>query len=133
MSLLSHYLHTAILIQDLARSEQFYGQVLELPVAKRDLKFPGIWYQIGSIQIHLIVSEHVISDQVDERWGRNRHFAFAVLDLNQVKERLERYHYPIQMSASGRLALFTQDPDGNIIELSQIELSSVNPEEAPLQ
>ena len=27
---------------------------------------------------------------------------------------------PVQTSASGRPALFTQDPDGNIIELTQI-------------
>jgi catechol-2,3-dioxygenase len=28
--------------------------------------------------------------------------------------------YPVQMSASGRSALFTQDPDGNIVEISEI-------------
>lgn len=26
--------------------------------------------------------------------------------------------YPLQSSASGRAALFTKDPDGNIVELS---------------
>lgn len=121
MPLLSHYLHTAILIQDLARSEEFYGNVLNLSVAKRDLKFPGLWYQLGSVQIHLIVSDQIIPEQVNEQWGRNRHLAFAVLDLNQVKERLEAYHYPVQMSASGRAAFFTQDPDGNILEFSQVD------------
>ncbi|MDE5069743.1 MAG: glyoxalase, partial [Trichodesmium sp. St4_bin8_1] len=35
------------------------------------------------------------------------------------KTKLLANNCPIQGSASGRAALFTQDPDGNIIELNQ--------------
>ncbi|NEQ72592.1 MAG: glyoxalase [Okeania sp. SIO2C9] len=112
-------LHTALLVSDLEKAEHFYGQILKLPKVDRSLNFPGTWYQVGNFQIHLIVSE-VIPDLVNsEKLGRNRHLAFSVVDIDTAKSQLLANNCPIQMSASGRAALFTQDPDGNIIELSQ--------------
>ena len=113
-------LHAAIVVSNLAKSEHFYGNVLNLSKVDRNLKFSGAWYQVGDFQIHLIVSSTIIDDRVDlEKWGRNRHLAFSVANLEQAKKDLIAHNFPIQMSASGRLALFTQDPDGNIIELSE--------------
>ena len=113
-------LHTAVLVSDLDRSEYFYGTILGLPKVERPLKFPGTWYQIGDYQIHLIVAATVPPTVVDlERLGRNRHLAFGVTDLEAAKAELLNHNWTVQMSASGRPALFTQDPDGNVIELSQ--------------
>jgi glyoxylase I family protein len=121
-------LHTAILVRDLDASEHFYGTILGLPKVNRVLKFPGIWYEIGNYQIHLIVAANVDNSPINspvniqinsEKLGRNAHIAFAVEDLEAAKQQLINYNYPIQSSASGRCALFTQDPDGNVIELSQ--------------
>jgi len=113
-------LHAAIVVTNLEKSEQFYGNVLKLSKVDRNLKFPGAWYQIGNFQIHLIAASTMIADRVDsEKWGRNRHLAFSVTNLNEAKKQLIAYNCPLQMSASGRAALFTQDPDGNIIELSE--------------
>ncbi|MBH8577129.1 VOC family protein [Nostocaceae cyanobacterium CENA369] len=112
-------LHTAILVTDLERSEHFYGKVLGLSKIDRTLKYPGAWYQIGNYQIHLIVASTVPTDNPNEKWGRNPHIAFSVADLDAAKQELVNQNYPFQASASGRAALFTQDPDGNIIELSQ--------------
>ncbi len=114
-------LHSAILVSDLERAEQFYSNVLGLAKVDRALKFPGAWYQIGDFQIHLIVADSMPSDLVNpEKLGRNRHIAFSVDNLDAAKEQLLAHNYPIQMSASGRAALFTQDPDGNIIELGEL-------------
>ena len=114
-------LHTAILVSDLERAEHFYGNAIGLSKVERSLKYPGAWYQIGEFQLHLIVARAVPSTQQNpEKWGRNPHIALAVTDLEAAKHQLFAHNYPIQMSASGRAALFTQDPDGNIIELSQI-------------
>jgi glyoxylase I family protein len=112
-------LHTAVLVSDLERAEHFYGTVLGLPKVDRTLKYPGVWYQIGDFQIHLIV-DATIPPQLNnpEKWGRNRHIAFAVADLDAAKEQLLAHGCNVQMSASGRDALFTHDPDGNVIELS---------------
>ena len=114
-------LHTAVLVSDLEQAENFYGNVLGLPKVERSLKYPGAWYQVGEYQIHLIAAPSVASTrQNPEKWGRNPHFALTVADLDAAKTELIAHNYPIQMSASGRAALFTQDPDGNIIELSAI-------------
>ncbi|WP_088240098.1 VOC family protein [Calothrix rhizosoleniae] len=112
-------LHTAILVTDLERAEQFYGKVLGLPKVERPMKFPGTWYQVGEYQVHLIVAPSVPGEEKHEKWGRNPHIAFSVDNLEVAKQQLLNHNYPIQPSASGRAALFTQDPDGNIIELSQ--------------
>lgn len=115
-------LHVAVLVSDLAKAEHFYGSVLKLPKIERSLRFPGSWYQIGSFQIHLIVAEGLTQSLLNpEKWGRNPHMAFAVTDIEETKEALMRLGFPVQMSRSGRPALFTQDPDGNVIELNQVE------------
>jgi glyoxylase I family protein len=116
---ISQSLHTAILISNLERSEHFYGKVLGLAKIDRMLKYPGAWYQIGDYQIHLIVSSFVPTENQNEKWGRNPHIAFSVVDLEIAKSELLNQNCFIQASASGRPAIFTKDPDGNIIELSQ--------------
>jgi catechol 2,3-dioxygenase-like lactoylglutathione lyase family enzyme len=119
---ISQCLHTAILVSDLAIAENFYSQILGLPKVNRHLKYPGAWYQVGNFQIHLIVDSNERSPlQNPEKWGRNPHIALGVTDLEAAKHQLIADNYPIQSSASGRAAIFTQDPDGNIIELSQLE------------
>jgi len=114
-------LHTAILISNLEDAEHFYGNILGLSKVERSLKYPGVWYQIGEVQLHLIVDTSLSTHrQNPEKWGRNPHVAFSVANLEDTKTKLLANNCPIQMSASGRAALFTQDPDGNIIELSQV-------------
>lgn len=114
-------LHAAVLVSDLAEAEHFYGSVLQLSKVERQLKYAGTWYQVGQFQIHLIVAPDIATQlQNPEKWGRNSHIAFAVTDLEAAKNALIAHNCPIQMSASGRAALFTQDPDSNIIELSQL-------------
>jgi catechol 2,3-dioxygenase-like lactoylglutathione lyase family enzyme len=113
-------LHAAILVSDLEQAEHFYGTILGLPKVDRVLKFPGAWYEIEGFQIHLIVAAAGAGTlQNPEKWGRNRHIAFSVTHLAAMKEHLLAHGCPIQMSASGRAALFTQDPDGNVIELNE--------------
>jgi len=114
-------LHTALLVRDLAQAERFYGEVLGLQKVDRGLKYPGAWYQVGPHQIHLIqdtTAPPALHNR--DQWGRNPHVAFGVRDLAAVQAELTDQGYPCQRSASGRSALFTQDPDGNVIEISEI-------------
>ncbi|WP_107670427.1 VOC family protein [Cyanothece sp. BG0011] len=114
-------LHTAILVSDLEKAEQFYGSVLGLEKVDRNLKYPGVWYQIGDYQIHLMVHpgfNFTLPNQ--EKWGRNPHFSLATDNLSDIIARLQSRGYPVQMSQSGRAACFTKDFDGNVIEISQI-------------
>lgn len=113
-------LHAALLVSDLAKAEYFYGEVLGLAKVDRDLKFPGAWYEVDDFQIHLMTNPDPGTNLQDaEKWGRNRHVAFAVEDLESAKTQLQAAGCPMQTSSSGRSALFTRDPDGNVIELSQ--------------
>jgi len=115
-------LHATVLVSDLEQAEHFYSNVLGLSKIERSLKYLGAWYQVGEFQFHLIVVPDSVSSELKnpDKWGRNPHVAFSVADLEAAKNQLIAHNCPIQMSASGRAALFTQDPDGNIIELSQL-------------
>jgi glyoxylase I family protein len=113
-------LHTAILVSDLKRSEQFYGSILGLSKINRTLKYPGAWYQVGDYQIHLIVDLTTPNGLHNaEKWGRNRHIAFLVDNLQSAQTQLRNHGCDVQLSTSGRAALFTHDPDGNVIELAE--------------
>ncbi|HBL12627.1 MAG TPA: glyoxalase [Cyanobacteria bacterium UBA11162] len=117
---ITQYVHTAVLVSELQKAEHFYGTILGLSKIERSLKYPGVWYQVGTFQIHLIVDPTITPKlQNPEKWGRNPHIAFCVANLDEAKSQLLAHQCTIQMSASGRPALFTQDPDGNIIEISQ--------------
>jgi glyoxylase I family protein len=115
------FLHAALVVTDLEKSDYFYGTILGLPVVDRQLKFPGRWYQIGEFQVHLI-ADGGLPDRSNkpEKWGRDRHLAFTVTDLDAMQTKLTEAGYPCQASASGRAALFVHDPDGNAIELNQL-------------
>ncbi|MGC9505082.1 VOC family protein [Baaleninema sp.] len=117
----TQYLHTAILVSNLEPAERFYTEVLGLLKIDRPMTFPGTWYSIGDAQLHLIVADGFEENLENaEKWGRNRHVAFGVSDLPAVEQKLRIAGYPVQRSASGREALFTRDPDGNIVELSAV-------------
>ncbi|ACK64313.1 Glyoxalase/bleomycin resistance protein/dioxygenase [Rippkaea orientalis PCC 8801] len=118
---ITHCLHTAILVSDLQKADDFYGQILGLEKVDRILKYPGVWYQVGDYQIHLIVHPNLITSLPNtEQWGRNNHIALAVDDLNQAIENLQNHGHLVQHSRSGRQAIFVKDPDGNIIEITQV-------------
>ena len=116
---IKEYLHIAILVSDLERAEHFYSNILGLPKVDRSLNFPGTWYQIGNFQIHLIEDTNIKPQLHNSgKLGRNRHIAFSVTNLEEAKSQLIEHGCEVQMSASGRAALFTIDPDGNVIELN---------------
>ena len=113
-------LHVAVIVSNLNRSIEFYSNILGLTKVDRDLNYPGIWYQIGDLQIHLIEDldyQHVIDLN---KSTRNPHIALGVGDIEVAKQQLLAANCMVKMSNSGRAALFTQDPDGNAIELTLI-------------
>jgi glyoxylase I family protein len=115
-------LHVAVMVSNLARSIEFYTHTLGLTQVDRDLKYPGVWYQIGDVQIHLIEDiNHQSNSDIDlTKSTRNPHIALGVSNIEVTKEQLLAANCVVKMSNSGRAALFTQDPDGNIIELTLI-------------
>jgi glyoxylase I family protein len=113
-------LHAAVMVSDVTRSIEFYSDILGLERIDRSLNYPGAWYQLGDFQIHLIEDVNYKSaEHIDLMVStRNPHIAFGVRDLTAAKAQLLAANCIVKMSDSGRAALFTQDPDGNAIELT---------------
>jgi glyoxylase I family protein len=117
-------LHASLLVADLARAREFYEGVLGLKPspARPEMSFTGIWYDIGTAQIHLICLPN--PDPVKQRpahGGRDRHTALGVLGWAALRDRLDTAGLAYTLSQSGRNALFVRDPDGNALELVALE------------
>lgn len=114
-------LHTAILVADVQRAAAFYDRLLALPKVERPFTYGGVWYQLPQLQLHLIEDQAFQGRLPNpEKLGRNPHIAFGVRDLDAVRSHLDRENYPYELSQSGRRALFVQDPDGNVIEITEV-------------
>lgn len=113
-------LHASLLIADLVRARAFYEGVLGLVASpdRPDLGFPGVWYDVGGGQIHLLrlTNPDPVAGR-PEHGGRDRHTALGVVDFQAMQARLTAAGVPFTLSRSGRRALFCRDPDGNALEL----------------
>jgi glyoxylase I family protein len=110
--------HASICVTDVVRSRQFYEGLLGLVPAERpDFPFPGMWYQLGEGQLHLIQRERSQaqggSTQVIN--ATDPHFAIQVNDLDAMRRRIEAAG--LEMLAFGGDQLWVLDPDGNTVEL----------------
>jgi len=120
------HLHTTFCVCDLEVARWFYGEVLGLiEVVDRPFSFPGIWYDLGNAQLHLILDPNfkaaTVNSEMENKWGRSPHLALAVDDLAALQRRCIDAGYAVQASASGRAALFVRDRDGNTIELTSLK------------
>jgi len=119
MIIFKELLHAGLLVEDTARSLEFYRDVLGLEIdgARPNLGYPGAWLRVGRQQIHLM--ELANQDPVTGRpahGGRDRHIALAVADLDALRHALDGAGIAYTSSKSGRRALFCRDPDGNALE-----------------
>lgn len=120
----TQFLHTALVVRDLQRSQHFYGTLLGLTAVPRPFHYGGVWYQLGPNQLHLIEAapDHpTVAAPMDRRkWGRNNHVALGVTAWDAMRSTLEAAGYGCVASASGRRAFFVTDPDGHVIEITEI-------------
>lgn len=112
--------HVTVLVLDLERACAFYQGLLGLEpdLARPDLGFPGVWYDLGAgQQLHLMQLPNPEQGLLrPEHGGRDRHFALAVSDLAGLQARLDGAGIRYTRSRSGRAALFCRDPDDNALE-----------------
>jgi glyoxylase I family protein len=118
--------HVTLICADLAATRRFYAEFLGMKeVARPAFKFPGLWFQLGSVQIHA-------TEQSDEAgrpgWAeggkivsRGHHIAFAVDDVSKTLPTVEahgiRIASPPQRRPDGFQQLYLYDPDNHLIEL----------------
>ncbi len=110
--------HSSLIVADTQASLKFYTEVLGLKQLERpNLPFPGAWLEVSTQQLHLLELDN--PDPTTGRpkhGGRDRHVAFTVLNLDPIKETLEKNNVNYTLSMSGRRALFCRDLDGNALE-----------------
>ena len=112
--------HASLVVRDLAVSRPFFEEVLGLTVCptRPEKPFPGLWYDVGAQQIHLLVCPEAWQEPPEGVYpGMRRHVALKVADVNVMVARLEAAAIPYVASRSGRPVVFCADPDGNTFEL----------------
>lgn len=111
-------MHVSLVVSDLRRSRTFYEGVLGFVPIKRpaDLSFPGVWYFLGSQELHLIEAR-------DTNVNPLQHVAIEITDVRAAKAVLlaHRIHCVAELKAGagGVHSVYCYDPDGNRLELCQ--------------
>ena len=110
--------HVAIHVADLARSVQFYRDVLQLePMPRPAFPFPGAWFRLGPDQ-----ELHLIGERTREVISHNRgnHFALMVDDMDAWERYLRQRgveYVPRRRRPDGAYQIYLIDPDGHYVEL----------------
>ena len=119
--------HVTIVVKDLERSRRFYVDGLGMRETPRPtFQFPGLWFQAGATQIHLIL-EHIGSAPAGNplpekfRTSRSQHFAFLVDNAQATYLRAQELGMkivsPPKPRPDGFVQVFLNDPDGHVVEL----------------
>lgn len=101
-----------------AAARAFYGRLLglaEIPKPEPLAARGGVWFKCGAQQLHLGVED-------DFRPAKRAHPAFAVDDLDALARDLKAGGYYVVVDSvqlQGSRRIFTEDPFGNRVELTQ--------------
>jgi catechol 2,3-dioxygenase-like lactoylglutathione lyase family enzyme/uncharacterized protein YunC (DUF1805 family) len=119
--------HVTLVVADLERSAAFYVDLLGMRRVERPVfGFPGLWFQAGNTQIHLIVQHEKSSPaglpDAPQQAGAGRvfHFAFEVADCATAVERLKMAGIRVRgtgLRPDGCHQVWCYDPDGHVVEL----------------
>lgn len=120
--------HVTLVVEDLERSAAFYVDLLGMKRVERpNFNFPGLWFQAGATQIHLIL-RHENSGPAGlpdapptAGAGRVFHYAFEVDDCHAATARLKKLGVRVRGGPSlrpdGCVQTWCYDPDGHVLEL----------------
>jgi catechol 2,3-dioxygenase-like lactoylglutathione lyase family enzyme/uncharacterized protein YunC (DUF1805 family) len=120
--------HVTIVVSDLDRSRKFYCGILGMrEVPRPTFTFPGLWFQAGDTQIHLIGAHEGASAPgasplpENVRPGRSMHYAFEVADARSACEHLMAAGVRVlaepRLRPDGCVQVFMLDPDGHVVEV----------------
>ncbi|MFS4468452.1 VOC family protein [Maribacter sp. 2210JD10-5] len=120
--------HFAIVVEDVDKSANFYGNVLKLKEVPHPDKKPGFrWFTVnGNSQVHLIQKEFAPFEK-----NKSMHLCLATQDLEGVIKHLEAEgitysDWPgkensVTLRTDGVKQIYIQDPDDYWIEINTAE------------
>ena len=114
-------------VADLAASEQFYMEAIGLPVATRwGDERPATWMTLGNegfLGLWPASSGGAVAIH-NGRGGDHVHFALRIPlgTIDQAQARLEELGHEVERVVfdNGNIAIYLDDPDGNVVELTEI-------------
>jgi catechol 2,3-dioxygenase-like lactoylglutathione lyase family enzyme len=119
--------HVTLICADLEATRRFYVDFLGMTQVPRPaFKFPGLWFQLGNMQIHATQQSPESgkagwADQGGTIVSRGHHIAFAVDDVADTLKIVElhgvRIASPLQQRPDGFKQLYLYDPDGHVVEI----------------
>jgi len=133
--------HCALVVSDLERSRDFYGDVLGLEEIGRPsmFAFAGAWFRAGTDEVHLIVESDTTmragasapSNALGS--GLVTHLAIEVDDLAAMLERIAEHGVAVgggpMPRGDGVDQAFLEDPDGYVVEV--FERTGADQSDAP--
>lgn len=112
--------HVSFPVGDLARARAFYEGVLGLRQKPRpDFPFPGVWYQAGACEVHLIqmVPGIEVGAPPPSLNPMASHAAFAIRDYAAMLAQMKAKGLEVLETSPQQGQMWVRDPDGHIIEL----------------
>jgi catechol 2,3-dioxygenase-like lactoylglutathione lyase family enzyme len=119
--------HVTLICANLEATRRFYVDFLGMSEVPRPaFKFPGLWFQIGHVQIHATQQSPEAgragwANQGGTTVSRSHHLAFAVDDVTATLKIVELHAgqiaSPLQVRPDGFKQLYVYDPDGHLVEL----------------
>jgi catechol 2,3-dioxygenase-like lactoylglutathione lyase family enzyme len=118
--------HVTIICRDIAATRRFYVDFIGMQEVQRPaFKFPGLWFQLGHVQIHATQESPEAGPPGWRAAGtvtsRGHHIAFAVDDVAKTLDTVAAQNIPIasplQQRPDGFKQLYLYDPDNHLVEL----------------
>lgn len=120
MAIVKRAHHMSVQITDLEKSREFYEGILGFEqTARPDFGFPGVWYQVGDVQVHLIGEIPGMERATPPKSTSPiaTHLAFEIEDYRNVLDTLAAKGLEPLGLGEEVGQIFVSDPDGNVIEL----------------
>ena len=132
--------HITLVVADLDASRAFYVDLIGMEeVPRPDFGFPGLWFQLGTAQIHLNIASEAAGRPGQGDMGAKSppqgvHFAFSVDDCDVAVGQFRDLGIAIEAGPrsrpDGARQTYVRDPDGYLVEVTSAP-SSADLEEMP--